>query len=151
MAAPTPQMLTANRLKDGDVLYWKAGVWVEALKDGEVFAEPAPADAALAAAQSFVAGNAVVNPYLFDVHADAKGIHPVKEREIIRAAGPSIREDLGKQASYPPLEGGSKNPKDFSGRGAAQDNPSPKSAAQISTLPQGEGGAPSMESFDVSI
>ena len=41
MAAPMPQMLTANRLKDGDVLYWKSGAWVESLKDGEVFREEA--------------------------------------------------------------------------------------------------------------
>ncbi|MEI9932865.1 MAG: DUF2849 domain-containing protein [Rhizomicrobium sp.] len=29
----------------------------------------------------------MVNPYLFDVRVDAAGIQPVKEREIIRAAG----------------------------------------------------------------
>jgi Protein of unknown function (DUF2849) len=104
MAASVPQMLTANRLRDGDVLYWKAGTWVEALRDGEVFAESAPAEAALAAAQSFVAGNVVVNPYLFDVRVDANDIHPVKEREIIRAAGPSVRDDLGKQAHDPSLK-----------------------------------------------
>jgi len=44
----------------------------------------------------------------------------------------------------PPLEGGSKNSsnaKNFSGRGpSALSDPAPKSAAQISTLPQGEGG-----------
>jgi hypothetical protein len=102
-AAPFPQMLTANRLKDGDVLYWKAGAWVESLRDGEVFAESPPAEAALVAAQSFVIGNAVVNLYLFDVRVDAAGIHPVKEREIIRAAGPSVRDDLGKQANDPSL------------------------------------------------
>jgi Protein of unknown function (DUF2849) len=93
-----PQMLTANRLVDGDVLYWKAGDWVLALADGEVFADPKAADAALAASQRYVSGNAVVNPYLFDVKTDANGIHPVKEREIIRAAGPTVRHDLGKQA-----------------------------------------------------
>jgi hypothetical protein len=104
MVVPSPQMLTANRLKDGDVLYWRAGGWVEALKDGDVFAESAPAGAALASAQSFVTGNVVVNPYLFDVRVDAGGIHPVKEREIIRAAGPSVRDDLGKQALDPSLK-----------------------------------------------
>jgi hypothetical protein len=92
-------MLTANRLVDGDVLYWKNGDWVLAIKDGDVFADPKAADAALAAAQKFVTNNTVVNPYLFDVRTDAKGIHPVKEREIIRAAGPTVRDDLGKQAS----------------------------------------------------
>ena len=93
-----PQMLTANRLVDGDVLYWKGGGWVLALVEGEVFADPKAADAALAAAQRYVRENVVVAPYLFDVKTDARGIHPVKEREIIRAAGPTVRADLGKQA-----------------------------------------------------
>ena len=141
MAAPVPQMLTANRLKDGDVLYWKAGAWIEALKDGEVFAESALADAALAAAQSFVAGNVVVNPYLFDVRVDARGIHPVKEREIIRAAGPSVRDDLGKQANplTSPLWGGRKTSsaaKSFSGGGRApSDRPPPEVSLRGLTLP----------------
>jgi hypothetical protein len=100
MAAPVPQMLTANRLRDGDVLYWKAEGWVLKLAQGEVFDDPRSADAALAAAATFVQGNEVVAPYLFDVRVDAAGIHPVKEREIIRAAGPSVRTDLGKQASH---------------------------------------------------
>ena len=39
----------------------------------------------------------VVATYLFDVRADGT---PVKEREIIRAAGPSVRRDLGKQVKY---------------------------------------------------
>ena len=97
--ASDPQMLTANRLVDGDVLYWKDGDWVSALKDGNVFSDPKAADAALAAAQKYVGENRVVNPYLFDVKTDAGGIHPVKEREIIRCAGPSVRTDTGKQAA----------------------------------------------------
>ncbi len=95
----SPQMLTANRLVDGDVLYRKAGAWVSALAEADVFADPKDADAALAAAKVCVARNEVVAPYLFDVRTDAKGIHPVKEREIIRAAGPTIRLDTGKQAA----------------------------------------------------
>ncbi len=92
-------MLTANRLRDGDVVYWRAGGWVAAFEQGEVFPSPADAEAALAAAQKFVAGNVVVNAYLFEVRADADGIRAVKEREIIRAAGPTVRGDLGKQAA----------------------------------------------------
>ena len=95
-------MLTANRLVDGDVLYWKSGRWVLALADGEVFAEPAAAEAALAAAQKDVAANIVVAPYLFDVKVADGRIRPVKEREIIRAAGPTIRTDTGKQADKAP-------------------------------------------------
>jgi uracil-DNA glycosylase family 4 len=51
-----------------------------------------------------------------------------------------------KERNHPPLEGGSKlaeRSEQVSGRGAApiiQRSPSPKSASQISTLPQGEGG-----------
>ncbi len=88
------QMLTANRLIDGVVLYWRGGGWVEALVEAEVFADPEAGEAALAAAKDFVTRNVVVNPYLFEV----KDGRPVSEREIIRAAGPSVRHDLGKQA-----------------------------------------------------
>ena len=101
MASPASQMLTANRLIDGDVVYWRAGGWVEAFGQGDVFAAEAEAEAALEAARKFVAGNVVVNPYLFDVRAEADSVQPVTEREIIRAAGPTMRSDLGKQAETP--------------------------------------------------
>jgi hypothetical protein len=42
----------------------------------------------------------VVTPYLLDVRHDKSGPHPVKEREIIRSLGPSVRPDTGKQASH---------------------------------------------------
>ena len=84
MATPLPQMLTANRLRDGDVVYWRAGGWAEAFERGDVFATEADAEAALRAAGKFVADNVVVNPYLFEVRQEADGAQPVKEREIIR-------------------------------------------------------------------
>ena len=94
--ATRPQMLTANDLKQGDVLYWKAGGWVKTFGQGDVFTDPAAADAALAQAQAFVAGNRVIAPYLFEVTRQADGkIRPVKEREIIRSLGPSIEPDMG--------------------------------------------------------
>lgn len=86
-------MLTANRLTDGEVVWWRKGEWVEAYGDGEVLDADA-AKAALEAAQDFVKRNIVVGVYLFDVREDGS---PVKEREIIRAAGPSVRRDMGKQ------------------------------------------------------
>jgi hypothetical protein len=96
--AKGPQMLTANRLRDGAVVYWQAGTWREALAGAEVFEEAEPAKAALEAAAAHVRAREVVNPYLFDVRVEAGAAVPVKEREIIRAAGPSVRADLGKQA-----------------------------------------------------
>lgn len=100
MALPALKVLTANRLRSGDVLYWKAGGWTERLADAEIFAEDAAAEAALAGAQAFVAANQVVTPYLFDVRRAKTGLVPVKEREIIRSLGPSVRPDTGKQASH---------------------------------------------------
>ena len=96
--ATGPQMLTANRLRDGDVLYWKNGDWVLTLDQGEVFADPAAADAALAEAQARLAENFFVAPYLFEVRQDGGSVVPVKEREVIRAAGPTVHKHTGKQA-----------------------------------------------------
>lgn len=96
--ATGPQMLTANLLRQGDVVYWKEGGWVLDFAQGQVFADPAAANEALAAAQAFVTGNKVVAPYLFEVRAEKGKFRPVKEREIIRTAGPSVRTDTGKQA-----------------------------------------------------
>ncbi len=99
--ATRPQMLTANDLKQGDVLYWKAGGWVLGLNEGDVFADPKDAEAALATAQTFVTGNKVVAPYLFEVTRQPDGsIRPVKEREIIRGGGPSVEPGVGKRASH---------------------------------------------------
>jgi hypothetical protein len=93
-----PQMLTANCLRQGDVLYWKTDGWVRDFAQGQLLADPSAAAAALDAAQKFVADNRVVSPYLFEVREQDGKIRPVKEREIVRAAGPSVRTDLGKQA-----------------------------------------------------
>src|SRR5580698_2442445 len=92
------QMLTANRLRDGDVLYRKGDGWVLMLENGDVYADKAGADSALAAATAELARNEVVAPYLFEVRDVNGKIVPVKEREIIRAAGPTVHPHTGKQA-----------------------------------------------------
>lgn len=92
------QMLTANRLRDGDVLYRKGNGWVPILADGDVYPDQASAETALAAATAELARNQVVAPYLFEVREVNGKIKPVKEREIIRAAGPTVHPHTGKQA-----------------------------------------------------
>lgn len=92
------QVLTANRLRGGEVVYWRGGDWVDDLADAEIFEDEAEAKRALESAARFVTGRVVVNPYLFAVIRDERGVHPMEEREIIRAAGPTIRRDLGKQS-----------------------------------------------------
>ena len=101
--AKTPQTLTANRLRDGDVAYWGGGGWVADLADADVFLTPGEADSALAAAADAVRERLVVNPYLFAVRVDGGTPRPVEEREVIRAAGPTVRLDLGKQARHVPV------------------------------------------------
>ena len=93
-----PQVLTANRLQLGEVAYWNGSTgWVTRLADAQVFAGP-EAEAALKEAAEWVRKGEVVAPYLFDVRLEGEAIVPVKVREAIRAAGPSVRRDLGKQA-----------------------------------------------------
>ena len=91
-------MLTANRLRDGDVLYRKGDGWVLLLADGDVYQDQASADAALAAATAELVRNEFVAPYLFEVRVSNGTVKPVKEREIIRAAGPTVHPHTGKQA-----------------------------------------------------
>jgi hypothetical protein len=103
-AAPKlPQMITANRLRDGEVVWWKSGQWVERIEQGSIYEDPKDATAALVEAQVFVTNRVVVNAYLFEVRIGEGRIKPASEREIIRAAGPTVRHDLGKQ-SCPTLE-----------------------------------------------
>lgn len=97
--AQADQILTANRLRDGEVVYWSGRQWVTALSEAQVFQDDPAAKAALKAADASVQDRTVVNPYLFDVRREAGALRPVKEREIIRAAGPTVRLDLGKQST----------------------------------------------------
>ena len=93
-----PQILTANRLLDGEVVYLAAdGTWVEDLHAAGVLATKAEGEAALVTGATAELNQEIVHSYLFDV-VDGETLKPVKQREIIRAAGPTVRRDLGKQA-----------------------------------------------------
>ena len=102
MAIAQSQVLTASLLRDGEVVYWRGGAWIDAFADADVFAEKADADAALAAAQESVKARVVVNPYLFAVRVENGVLRAVEEREIVRSEGPSVRRDLGKQSHFTP-------------------------------------------------
>jgi hypothetical protein len=88
--------LTANRLIDGEVVFWKHGQWVERFADAQLFAHDETGEAAEAHAKTEI--TVVVEPYLIDL-IDAEGIWaPLSYRERIRALGPPNRHDHGKQA-----------------------------------------------------
>jgi hypothetical protein len=99
----TVKILTANRLADGAVVYWQKDGWQESLAAAAALPTQTDADAAMQDAERSVADRIVVSPYLFAARVEADGLHPIEEREIIRAAGPTIRRDLGKQADHVPL------------------------------------------------
>ncbi|WP_374470236.1 DUF2849 domain-containing protein [Phenylobacterium sp.] len=80
--------LTANRLVDGEVVFWREGQWVERFADAQLFQD---GDAAAEAAEAHGKNQptVVVEPYLIDL-MEAEGIWaPVSYRERIRALGPT--------------------------------------------------------------
>ena len=95
----TLQVLTANGLLDGDVLYLTAsGDWSPWLSDSEVARSAEDEARLLAIGERAVAERRVVAPYFAKVaEADGK-IQALGRREIIRAQGPSTHPQFGKQA-----------------------------------------------------
>ncbi len=92
------KLLTANRLSDGEVVWYAHGRWVETIGEAEI-AQDKEAEAVLeAAGRKGLADNIVVDVDLIDVEIVDGVARPIRLRERIRAAGPTIRNDLGKQA-----------------------------------------------------
>lgn len=91
-------LISANRLHDGAVVWLDSRYqWVEALEHAHVFSDDA-LEAAQHAAQAAVANNEIVDPVPQAAEATERGIVPTTFREQLRARGPSVRTDLGKQA-----------------------------------------------------
>lgn len=93
------KVLTANRLTDGEAVWYAHGRgWVETI-DGAEIASDAASEAALETiGKAGIAENAVVDVNLIDIELRNGDIRPTRLRERIRAAGPTNRLDLGKQA-----------------------------------------------------
>ncbi|WP_332770508.1 DUF2849 domain-containing protein [Phenylobacterium sp.] len=88
--------LTANRLDDGEVVFWKTGRWVERFAEAELFADPETGEAAEAHAKN--QPTTVVDAYLIDL-VESEGLWaPLSYRERIRALGPTNHLGHGKQA-----------------------------------------------------
>jgi hypothetical protein len=96
------QIVTANRLRDGAVVYLgPEDSLVERLDAARRLATKDESEAALKRAAAYVAEQVIVNPYPIDVTETPAGPKPLRMREVIRAAGPTVRLDLGKQAQSP--------------------------------------------------
>ena len=93
----TAQMVTANRLTDGMVVYLaKDGGWTTQFAEGAVLADQSAAEAALSDADRAAKQQLVVRQYLIDVLVDGDTVKPTSTRERIRAdRGPTIAVDAG--------------------------------------------------------
>jgi len=94
------KVLTANRLTDGIAVWLDAnGRWSERIETALVARHDDAVSGLEQAGKSAFNRNVIVDVALVDVES---GIHPLRLRERIRAAGPTIRTDLGKQAEFRP-------------------------------------------------
>jgi sulfite reductase (NADPH) hemoprotein beta-component len=93
-----PQIATANRLIDGEVVFLGTHGWVERIESARVARSEGEIKALEALARQSEAVNEVVGSYLLDVVDGGRGPWPVRFREQLRAKGPTVRSDLGKQA-----------------------------------------------------
>jgi len=86
------EVVTANRLKGGDVVYLSSGLtWSLHLNDAAASDDAAEKERLLAAAERSVTEREVVAPYLIPVKRDAGRLTPLSQRETIRANGPTVR------------------------------------------------------------
>lgn len=100
-------VITAQRLRDGiSVWYAGAGNWAERVQNAAGY-EDSALEGALAEAQPADAALHVVDIRAVPAERGANGLAPTEYREIIRAVGPSVREDLPAgtwhNAPLPPL------------------------------------------------
>jgi hypothetical protein len=94
------KIVTANRLNDGLVVYLNGAGWSERIEDARIAGDDAAADGLLAEAEGQGQEIRVIEPYLIEVAIEGAAPRPVSYREAIRAQGPTVRLDLGKQADF---------------------------------------------------
>jgi hypothetical protein len=93
------KILTANRLTDGEAVWFAADQsWAETIERSEIARDKAGEDRLEAIGNAACLNNEVVDVSLVDVDLVDGEIVPSRLRERIRAAGPTNRIDLGKQA-----------------------------------------------------
>ena len=93
------QLVTANRLRDGVVVFLtRSGQWSEAIDEAALALEPEAAAALEARAQADEKSTLITGHYLVDAERLEGRVRATHIRERMRALGPTVRADLGKQA-----------------------------------------------------
>lgn len=94
MSSVSGQILTANRLDDGRVVFRDGeGRWVERFAAATVL-DAAAAETALAATAADVAARRIVGPYLVAVIEVDGRLEPKTMREKIRVSGPTAGSEV---------------------------------------------------------
>lgn len=93
------QLVTANRLRDGIAVFLtRGGEWSEAIDEAVLAVEPQAAAALEARAREDEKKTIVTGSYLVDAERLDGRVRAAHIRERMRALGPTVRLDLGKQA-----------------------------------------------------
>ena len=90
-----PQMIIANRLRDGVVVFLAPGEgWEPAIAAGTLIDNEGDAVTLMAVAKRHEGDCRVIDPQLIDVEIQDGQPRPTTIREAIRAFGPTVRTDL---------------------------------------------------------
>jgi hypothetical protein len=93
------QLVTANRLRDGIAVFLtRSGDWSEVIDEAVLALEPQAAAALEARAKEDERKTLVTGAYLIDAERLNGRVRAAHIRERMRALGPTVRLDLGKQA-----------------------------------------------------
>jgi hypothetical protein len=96
------KVMTANRLTDGEAVWLAADhSWAEGIDGAELASTPEAEEKLTRAGTAAFLKDEVIDINLIDVELADGAVVPIRLREKIRAAGPSNRLDLGKQAQPP--------------------------------------------------
>ncbi|MET0598241.1 MAG: DUF2849 domain-containing protein [Mesorhizobium sp.] len=96
------KVLTANRLSDGEAVWFSTDrTWAETISSAELAQDKEAEERLAAIGKAAFLANEVLDVELIDVDVADGAVVPLRLRERIRAAGPTNRQDHGKQARSP--------------------------------------------------
>lgn len=97
------QMISGNEIWSGAVVFLKRdGGWTAEASEAALSDSPEDSESLLTLGEAATARGEVELVHRADAAAGEAGPFPTRNREIIRALGPTVRRDLGYQAGQKP-------------------------------------------------
>jgi len=93
------KIITANHLIGGDVVFLAENGWTPNVDRASVADDDDTLAALAARAADAEARNIVVGAYPVEVRCEGSRVVPLHYREVMRTRGPTVRPDLGHQAT----------------------------------------------------